>query len=338
MNKLSTQLAVMLLFVGGSCYATDTGTLIVLNKSDHTVSLIDLASKVSRATIPTGKYPHEVAVSSDGDIAVVANYGNATDPGSTLTVIDVRNRKAMKTIDLGKYRRPHGVAWLSGDRVAVTVEGSRALLIVDVKTGSILSAIDTGQDVSHMVAIATRAQRAFVPNIGSGSVTVVDLRDGRKVGDVQTGAGAEGIDISHDEHEVWVTNGRADTVSIIDVATLKILATLESKSRPIRAKFTPDGKHVLVSNASTGDVSIFDASSRREVKRISMRTSAAGKPEAVDPIPVGVLVSPMLSRAYVANTNADIVTVIDLKTWTIVDRLTAGDEPDGLGYSPLVLQ
>lgn len=55
-------------------------------------------------------------------------------------------------------------------------------------------------------------------------------------------------------------------------------------------------------------------------------------------MPVGILVSPKLSHAFVANTNADIVTMIDLKTWQVAGRLTAGKEPDGLGYSPVTLK
>jgi YVTN family beta-propeller protein len=319
-----------------SAYGADNGTLVVLNKSDHTVSLIDLATKSSRATIPTGKHPHEVAMSPDGKTAVIANYGNAQEPGSSLTVIDVPARKAVKTIDLGEYRRPHGVVWMTGDRVAVTVEGSRAWLIVNVSAGSIETAFETAQDGSHMVAVAPKAQRAFVTNIGSGSLSAFDLTTGKKLADIPTGAGAEGIDVSRDEREVWVTNGRADTVSIVDVASLQVRSTLASKSRPIRAKFTADGKYVLVSNATSGDVAVFDATAKKEIKRISMRLDSGAQSRG--PVPVGVLVSPSLSRAYVANTNADIVTVIDLATWTVVERLTAGKEPDGLGYSPLVLQ
>ena len=128
---------------------------------------------------------------------------------------------------------------------------------------------------------------------------------------------------------MWATNRGGNTVSIIDVASSKIVATVDSKSFPIRAKFTDDGKHVLVSNAQSGDVAVFDAASRREVQRIKTPSDAS--------VPVGILVVPTLSRAFVANTNADTVTVIDLKTWQIVDRLTAGKEPDGLGYSPLTL-
>jgi YVTN family beta-propeller protein len=69
------------------------------------------------------------------------------------------------------------------------------------------------------------------------------------------------------------------------------------------------------------------------VRRVMMQSDKT----AQGPVPVGILIVPSLSQAFVANTNADTVTVIDLKTWQITDRLTAGKEPDGLGYSELSL-
>lgn len=327
--------------------AADSGTLLVLNKSDNTVSLINLATRKTVATLPTGVGPHEVAVSPNGKIAVIADYGAQT-PGSSLTVIDIPGKKHVKTIDLGQYRRPHGIVWLRGNEIAVTVEGNKAMLIVDVQSGQVAGVIATDQNVSHMVVVAARSQKAFIANIGSGSVTVLDLKARRKVSDILTGAGAEGIDISPDQKEVWVTNRAANTVSVIDVASLKIIATLESKDFPIRAKFAPGGKYVLVSNARSGDVAVFDAATRKEVRRIPMQLKAAegatagqrifGNQFGQSPVPVGILVASKLSHAFVANTNADIVTMIDLKTWQITERLTAGKEPDGLGYSPLTVK
>ena len=75
--------------------AANPGTLPVLNTSDNTVSLVDLASKKSIATIPTGSGSHEVAVSAEGRTAVVCNYGSQLSPGSTLTVIDILARKSI---------------------------------------------------------------------------------------------------------------------------------------------------------------------------------------------------------------------------------------------------
>jgi YVTN family beta-propeller protein len=344
-----TKLFVITLFLicVSSVSAKDSGTLLVLNKSDNTVSLIDLASKQTIATISTGVAPHEVAVSPNGKIAVVANYGNQQTPGSSLTVIDLPAKKSLKTIDLGQYRRPHGVTWLKGDEIAVTSEANKSLLVVDVMKGAVVAAMVTDQNVSHMVVVAQKAERAFVANIGSGSVTAIDLKERHKISDIQTGAGSEGIDISPDQKEVWVTNRGANTVSVIDVNSLKVIATIEVKDFPIRVKFAPGGKTALISNARSGDVAIFDTATRKELKRIPMQVKAAEGSAAGQrlfnqfgegPVPVGILVAPKLSNAFVANTNADIVTVIDLRTWEIVDRLTAGKEPDGLGYSPLSLK
>lgn len=344
-------LAVILAFVALAIFPivvpADSGTLLVLNKSDNTVSLINLATKKTVTTLPTGVGPHEVAVSPHGKTAVIANYGAQT-PGSSLTVIDIPGKKQLKTIDLGQYRRPHGIVWLRGNEIVVTVEGNKALLIVDVESGQVASMIATDQNVSHMVVVAARSQKAFVANIGSGSVTVIDLKARLKISDIQTGAGAEGIDISPDQKEVWVTNRAANTVSVIDVASLKIIATLESKDFPIRVKFAPGGRHVLVSNARSGDVAVFDAGTKKEVRRIPMQLKAAegatagqrifGSQFGQSPVPVGILVASKLSHAFVANTNADIVTMIDLKTWQITERLTAGKEPDGLGYSSLTVK
>ncbi len=52
---------------------------------------------------------------------------------------------------------------------------------------------------------------------------------------------------------------------------------------------------------------------------------------------MGILVEPAGRYAFVANTNADVVTVLDLSDLSIAGRMVAGQEPDGLGYSRLVI-
>lgn len=325
---------------------TTSGTLIVLNKSEASATFISLKTSQTVTTLTTGVGPHEVAVSPDGHIAVVSNYG-ARDPGSTLTLIDLKQINVIKTIDLKKYQRPHGVMFLpDGQRVLVTAEAQKALLMVNVNTGKVLKAIETGQQVSHMVAFAPGVNRAFVTNIRSGSVSVIDLQKAETIATIKTGAGAEGIDLSPNGRELWVSNRADDSISIIDTETLKVVHKLECKAFPIRLKFTPDGEYMLVSNARSGDVAVFDVLQRKEVRRIAMKIHAIeGKKSRLfsdrfgeSPVPVGILIHPDGRYAYVANTNADIVTVINLKTWQVTNRLKAGREPDGLGYSPLELE
>lgn len=326
--------------------ASANGTLIVLNKSDASASIISLKNYQTIATIPTGIGPHEVAVTPDGKTAVVTNYGNREVPGSTLTVIDLAQLKVQKTIDLGDYHRPHGLIFLpGGNELLVTAEAEKTLLVIALENGSVEKAIQTDQEVSHMVAFAPASKLAFVANIGSGSVNVIDIEKSASIKIIETGTGAEGIDVSPDGKEVWVSNRADDSVSIIHVESLEIVHTLESKSFPIRVKFTPDGKFALVSNARSADVAVFDAKTRQEVRRIPMKLKAKEGTEirlfsnrfGDSPVPVGIFIHPDGGFAYIANTNADIVTVIDLSSWEIVHRLKTGREPDGLGFTPLNL-
>jgi len=323
------------------------GTLIVLNKSDASASIISLKNNQTIVTIPTGDGPHEAAVTPDGKTAVVTNYGNREAPGSTLTVIDLSQLKVSRTIDLGDYHKPHGLIFLpGGNELLVTAEAEKALLVIDLESGTVEKAILTGQEVSHMVAFAPAVNLAFVANIRSGSVNVIDVKKSASIKIIETGAGAEGIDVSPDGSEVWVSNRADDSVSIINIGSLKIVHTLESKSYPIRVKFTPDGKFALVSNARSGDVAVFDTKARQEVRRIPMKLKAKEGTEirlfsnrfGDSPVPVGIFIHPDGGFAYIANTNADIVTVIDLSSWEIVNRLKTGREPDGLGFTPLNLQ
>jgi len=317
-------------------------TLVVANKAEATVSLVDLGSGKVVATLPVGQGPHEVAVSRDGRLALVANYGTGPQPGSTLTLIDVPDAKVVKTIDLGEYRKPHGLAWIGNGRALVTSEASKALLDLDVDAGKVTRALTTGQEVSHMVAVTPDGSRAFVANIVSGTVTALDLREGKKLADIQTGAGSEGIAITPDGKRVWVTNRAADTVSVVDTATLAVTKTFEVASFPIRAEVTPDGKLVLVSLAKSGDVAVFSTAGPALERRIPLEAVAAADRSGRlmadfgnSSVPIGIEIAPDGKRAYVAHANADQISIVDLGEWKKVGSLTAGKEPDGMGMSPL---
>ena len=312
--------------------------LVVLNKSDDTASILDAATGKAKATVPVGHGPHEVEVLAGGRTAAVSNYGDRARPGRSLTLLDLEKGAAAATIELPEGARPHGLCALADGRLLVTAEGLKELLVVDPQAKKLVLRVATAREVSHMVVATPDGARAFVANIGSGSVTVVDLAAGKVLQDIPTGQGAEGIAITPDGREVWVCNRAADTISVVDAKTLAIVATMKAPSFPIRVKITPDGKRALVSCAQSGDVAVFDTAGRAEVKRIAIDREAV--PGAADrifstqfgksPVPVGLLMATDGKRAWVASTNADVVSVIDLEKLAVVGRLTAGKEPDGL--------
>ena len=318
------------------------GTLVVANKSEATVSLVDTGSGEILATLPTGNAPHEVAVSPNGRLALVGNYGTRDEPGSTVTVIDVGTAKVVKTIDLGDSTHPHGIVWFSDEVALVTAEDLQALLRVNIESGEIEQKISTGAEISHMVSVARNHGLAFVSNIGSGSVTVIDLALGILVAEVPTGEGAEGIAVTPDGRQVWVTNRAANTVSVLNATGRHVIAQIEAGEFPIRAEATADGRFVLVTNAKGNDISVFSTADLKEIARFGFTQVSNGDGGRLfsdrfgdSSVPIGIEIVDSEKRVYVAHANADDISVIDLNEGKLIGTLSAGKEPDGMGWSPL---
>jgi YVTN family beta-propeller protein len=80
--------------------------------------------------------------------------------------------------------------------------------------------------------------------------------------------GSEGFDVAPGGGEIWVANARDGTVSVVDVAAKKVVATLAANVRGAnRLKFTPDGKLVLISCLGGSDLVVLDAAAPRSPTR-----------------------------------------------------------------------
>jgi len=317
--------------------------LVVLDKADATLSMIEPNSAHLRDMAPTGTGPHEGAASPDGSLVVVCDYGDQT-PGHTLTVFDPFARHVTATIDLAPHTRPHGIAFLDQrSTVLVTSETSQALLVVDLRSRKVTRVIPSGAELTHMLALTPDHSRVFTANVGSGSVSAIDLASGKLLEVIQTGAQPEAIAVSPDGNEVWVGHNKDNKIVVIDAHTLEKKIEFACADMPIRITFVPNGQLALVSCAKSSELAVIDAAGRREWKRIPMpaklaqpmpsqAVSVPGAAEPPDSMPVGVLCDPDGRYAYVACTGADQVAVIDLATLELKGVIPTGKEPDGMAW------
>lgn len=306
-------------------------TLVVLNKSAHTASLIDPESGKTLATLPVGHGPHEVIVSPDGRTAYVSNFGPygicpagdtlCKTPGNTITVLDLAERKVKATYNYGSNRGQHGsVVSRDGKSVWVTSETPQSLLEIDAATGKIVNQWMTKQERSHLVVMTPDEQKFYVTNTVSGSVSVVERATGA-VKVIPVGKGAEAITISPDGREVWVGLPADNKLAVISTAKDEIVETLESGGKqPQRIRFTPDGKEVWVSHVASDALTVIDAQSRKVIANVSV-----GKR------PQGIVFSPDGRRGYFALSGSNQVAVIDVPGRKLVQNFETGLDPDGIG-------
>lgn len=312
--------------------------LLVLNKAEATASLIDLGSGAIVATMPVGEGPHEVAVRDDGRLAVACNYGTASAPGKSLTVLDLAELKVVRTIDLGTYRRPHGIAWLPDRKhVVVTVEANQGVLLVDVEAGTVVQFIATDQQGTHLMVISRDGKRAYTANLGSGSVSMLDLVARTRLKTTVTGKFPEAIDLSPDGKWLWSADRTLERVTILDATTLDTVRSLPTGKFPNRLKFTPDGKTVVLSNAQSSTLGFYDVAGPRPDGELTfavdpalLRPQLLGAQMGTSATPLGILMDPSGRRAFVALAAMDRIAEVDLAKRVVVRLLAAGREPDGM--------
>lgn len=323
-----------LLLVATSGHAQE---LLVGNKSADSVWRLSLRDGRKVGEFRTDDAPHEIAVASDGRIALVSNYGREIS-GNTLSVLDLVDGKPTRSIDLGEHGAPHGVRFLPGDRRAlVTTEGSASLLVVDVGRGVVEQVIAVGEGTGHMLALSPDARWAYVSKIAKGSLSRIDLATGTKTHERPAGKGAEGVAVRPDGAEVWVTNRTEGTITVHDPATLAIKRRMSSRGFPIRVVFTPDGRHALVTNAVAANITVFDTLTKLQVATLALADPGREYMPSLlgqGALPIGVAVDPQRPRAYAAISGSDQVAVIDTQDWKVIDYWATGREPDALGIIP----
>jgi YVTN family beta-propeller protein len=348
--KIRPRLTILLVCacLSGSLVAqsTPTASLLVLSKQDHTLAIVDPSSLQVTAKAPVGNDPHEVIASADGTTAYVSNYGSGAF--NTLAVIDLVAAKALPSVDLGALRGPHGLTFVGG-RTWFTAEAAKAIGRYDPATKKVDLILGTGQNRTHMIYVSEDEKLILTTNVSSGTVSIIEQKAVSMPGGprspgmppppggpgspsprtdwdetvVRVGNGSEGFDVSPDRKEAWVANAQDGTISIIDLPNKKVVQALAAGVPGAnRLKFTPDGKHVLVSTLGGPDLVILDASTRGVIKRVPIGHGAAG-----------IEMQPDGTRAFVACTPDNYVAVLDLKSLAVAGHIQAGGQPDGLAWA-----
>jgi DNA-binding beta-propeller fold protein YncE len=310
---------------GGS---SETGRLLVANKGDHTLGIIEAAQGREVATIPeSGITGHEVAASADGKLAFVPIYGNSgvgqpgTD-GRTIDVIDLQQRRVIHTIDFGHGVRPHcALLGPTDGMLYVTTELDNAIAVVDPRSFTVVGSIPTGQAESHMLAISPDGRYGYTANVGPGTVSVVDMASRKTVTVIAVANHVQRISVSGDGRWVFTSDTEKPRLAVIDAKAQKVQRWIELPGQGYGTASTPDGKWLLVAMPDANGVGVLDLASWQVVKTIN-----------VPPAPQEVLIPGPGGVAYVSCDRSKQVAAIQTSNWS-VQLIAAGRSADGLAWA-----
>ena len=329
--------------------------LLVLEKDSHQLAIIDPVKLAVLARVPSGPDPHEVESSSDGRIAYISNYGGEGSDQHIISRVDLLARQPLAPIDLGALHSAHGLAF-AGGKLYFTAESSKVIGRYDPASERIDWVMGTGQDRSHMLWVAPDLQHIYTTNVRSGTVSIIEsaLRPAFApppgftpppgapprpsaapvrlwdITVVPAGRGAEGFDVSPDGKQLWTANAQDGTVTVIDLASKK---AVDSFAIPVhganRLKFTPDGRHVLISalgrfgsrEPDHSNLIILDTATHHTIKSLDLGGGAAG-----------ILIPPGGGSAFIAVSGGGKVAVLDLASLEVRGQIAPLGQPDGMAW------
>ncbi len=269
------------LLLAASGVASPEGLLLTVHKRADSLGIYDLTTGKPVANIPTGVKPHEFALTPDRRYAFVTDYGvdsyTAADPGgNTITIIDLKSRQAAGKIDLGEYRRPHGIELARSGLMYVSTEKPAALLAVDPRRRKVRNAIPLPGSLPHMIAVSADESKLWTADAGSGTVTVMDIRTRKQLAQIEVGGVPMGLAVSRDEKRVYCATRSGNTVAVIDGVANRLRRQVGVPGEPVRALLSPDGNSLFVTLIASGEIAVIDTRTELEVRRVHAGAAAEG--------------------------------------------------------------
>ena len=123
--------------------------------------------------------------------------------------------------------------------------------------------------------------------------------------------------------EIWVTNEKDDTVSVIDIDTLEVIQTYPTGERPRGITFSHDYSRLYICASDSDAVQVMDPNTGEILHDL---------PSGEDP--EQFVLHPDDVHLYIANEDDAITTVVDVESRRVVAQIDVGVEPEGMAVSP----
>ena len=311
--------AAMLFAAGG-----DQG-LLILHKGNSSVGFYKLDGTLL-TSVPVGPHPHELVFSADHRYAYITNNGvmrveHEGQGGNTVSIVDLKARKNVGEISLGKFRRPHGIAiHPKTGQLLVTTELPDRLLLIDPVKQTIVRTYETKGRASHMVVVDREGKWAYVFNAKSAAVAAIELASS-ELRLIETGGRPETGIFNRDQSKLYVANLDADNITIIDTATKAVIDRIPTGRGPVRLELTPDESEIVFSLINGNKTQFIDLAAHKVVAEIEL----GGQPVSLSLSPDGKL-------AYASLEGDDTICVMSVPDRKMLRKFKT---PPGAGPDPV---
>ena len=176
-----------------------------------------------------------------------------------------------------------------------------------------------GDEGWDYLSVDNANQNLFVSH--GSVVNVIDLKTDQTIATIQDAKGVHGIAIANDLNKAFISCGKDNTVSVINLKTFELIEKIKIEGqKPDAILYDQFSHYVLTYNAKSSDATVIDANTNKVVKTIPL----GGKPEFSVTNTKGLI--------YVNIEDKNEIKTIDTKTLEVMNTwsISPGDEPSGL--------
>jgi YVTN family beta-propeller protein len=241
------------------------------DKSADGIGVLDVAAQKFTGKLHAGSDPEEFALSKDGRRIYISN-----EDTKTASVINIVSGKLEHIVPVGQ--EPEGVTTTpDGKQFYVTCEAGGDIYVVDTSSYSAVAHFKVNGR-PRSVAFLSGGGIGFIPSESVGELNVIDPVNAKVLKTITLPAGSRPmrVKLSPDETRLYVSNGRAGTISVFDTHSYQLLETIKVGTRPWGIGVSPDGKFLFSANGPSNDVSVVDLKTNKEVARVKAGASPWG--------------------------------------------------------------
>ncbi|GMU20079.1 MAG: hypothetical protein AMXMBFR13_01800 [Phycisphaerae bacterium] len=260
----------------------DGARAVAVNILSDNVSIVDMETLLVEAIVPVGDRPNGVQVSPDGRTAVVANLD------STFTTL----------VDLETHTAAPVTTAFRNSEVRISPDGAYAYV-----------SVVSGGDGVLRINLATKTVEG--PKVATGDMGGIPILF----------SPSSGIALSHDGRTLATCNSLSNNVSILNTESWSEVIRVPVGAFPVRAVFSPDDRHLYVSNFNDDSVSV--------VRNAGAASSVIGTITTGDG-PFELVLAPDAAYLAVGNYHAKTISVVPLPAATVMTTIPLAGEPIGL--------
>ncbi|MFN3300186.1 MAG: bifunctional YncE family protein/alkaline phosphatase family protein, partial [Sediminibacterium sp.] len=263
-------------FTSDLLFNEEKNELLVLDRANYRLVRINLTNKQIEASIPCGRLPFGLSVSSDKRYAFVANVGMYAYP-----LIEGMTEKNYDSLVIPHH--PYG------DNTKESINGTiidgkkipgvgsplspeaMSVFVIDLNTNKVLRKLKTGHQIGELIedievvggaspnSIAVGKKYAYITNATNDNISVIDYSTQKIVRHIPIKVSATidqfrgllpfGITLSKDEKKLFVALLGFNAVAVIDVETNKTIGLIPTGWGPSRVMLGKDEQELYIITA-----------------------------------------------------------------------------------------